>query len=101
MEMNHIDHPNHFNIDFNCPDLNTFLTSITTAQQAVSNRGTLNSFFDRLIDSSHTSKSVLVRMKWLVYLHRLIEMFHPKSVMFKLTIRALDRYSEKIDKIFK
>jgi hypothetical protein len=87
--MDRIDHPSYFSLGFACQDLDSFMQQIHTLEDAYSNRSVLNLFFDRLIASNLNCKSIYVRVKWLVYLHKLIQIFDKKSVMFKFVIRAL------------
>lgn len=69
---------------------------IMTVQDAQLNRDKLNNFFDNLISANEAKKSIYVRFKWLAYLNRLMGLFGDGSVMFGLTLKALQVYTDKI-----
>lgn len=96
-----MDHPNQFSKDFICKDVDNFISEVQTQSDVYANRNGLNIFFNRMIATNLQYISVYVRLKWLAYLHKLMQTLNEKSIMFNIIIRALERYTDNTPKIFK
>ena len=97
--MDRLDHPNYFQINFNCPDIENVFVSLTSKKSIRNKKNLINIFYNRMISIEKLSMCFYVRLKWIVYQHSLLSKYGDRSALFQYTLKALMMYSENFDEV--